>query len=45
MKEILRFLGRSFALFDGGPAVVYPYPALSRSAVVVEAKKHGRGPS
>jgi hypothetical protein len=31
------FLGRGFALFAGGPAVVYQYPALHRSAAMFEA--------
>jgi hypothetical protein len=35
MRNLLMFLGRGFALFAGGPAVIYQYPALSRSAVVV----------
>jgi len=39
------FLGRGFALFVGGPAVIYQYPALSRSAVVVEARKREGGSS
>jgi hypothetical protein len=45
MRDLLMFLGRGFALFAGGPAAIYQYPALSRSAVVVEAQKRGRGPS
>jgi hypothetical protein len=45
MRDLLIFLGRGFALFAGGRAAIYQYPALSRSAVVVEAQKHGRGPS
>lgn len=44
MKDILNFLGRGFALFAGGPALIYPYPPLSRSAVVVDVQKRGRGP-
>jgi hypothetical protein len=43
MKAILMFLGRGFALFAGGPAVIYQYPALSRSAVMVKIRKRGRG--
>jgi hypothetical protein len=31
------FLARGFALFAGGPAVIYRYPALSRSAVIAQA--------
>jgi hypothetical protein len=45
MKAILMVLGRGFALFAGGPAVIYQYPALSRSAVVVKIEKRGRGSS
>jgi hypothetical protein len=45
MKAILMFLGRGFALFAGGPAAIYQYPALSRSAVIVEIQKRGRGSS
>jgi hypothetical protein len=37
MRELLMFLGRGFALFAGGPAVVYQYPALHRSAAMFEA--------
>jgi hypothetical protein len=43
MKAILMFLGRGFALFAGGPAVIYRYPALSRGAAMVEIQKRGRG--
>ena len=35
MRDLLMFLGRGFALFAGGPAVIYQYPALSRSVVIV----------
>ena len=45
MKAILMFLGRGFALFAGGPAVFYQYPALSRGAAMVEIQKRGRGSS
>lgn len=45
MKAILTFLGRGFALFAGGPAVIFQYPALSRSAVMLEIQKRGRGSS
>jgi hypothetical protein len=45
MKDILNFLGRGFALFAGGAGLIYPYPALSRSAVVLDIQKRGRGPS
>ena len=43
MTDLLMFLGRGFALFAGGPAVIYQHPALSRSAAVVEARKRGEG--
>ena len=43
MRELLMFLGRGFALFAGGPAVVYQYPALRRSAAMFEARKRGGG--
>jgi hypothetical protein len=43
MKAILMFLGRGFALFAGGPAVIYRYPALSRSAAIMKIQKRGRG--
>ncbi len=39
------FLARGFALFAGGPAVIYLHRTLSRSAAVVEAQKRGRGPA
>ncbi len=45
MKDLLMFLGRGFAPFAGGPAVIYQHPALSRSAVVVQVRKRGGGPS
>ena len=45
MKELLMLLGRGFALFAGGPAVIYQYPALSRSSVIVQARKRGGGSS
>jgi hypothetical protein len=45
MKAILMFFGRGFALFAGGPAVIYQYPASSRSTVMVEIQKRGRGSS
>jgi hypothetical protein len=45
MIDLLMFLGRGFALFAGGPVVIFRYPALSRSVVVVEARKRGGGPS
>ena len=45
MKDVLRFLGQGFALFAGGPAVIYPYPASSWRAAVAEAQKQGRGSS
>lgn len=45
MRDLLMFLGRGFALLAGGPVVIYQYPALSRSAVVVQARKRGGGPS
>jgi hypothetical protein len=45
MRDLLMFLGRGFALFPGGPAVIFHYPALSRGAVVVEARKCAGGPS
>jgi hypothetical protein len=43
MSDLLMFLGRGFALFAGGPAVIYQHPALSRGAAVVEARKRGGG--
>jgi len=45
MRDLLMFFGRGFALFAGGPAVIYHYPLLRRGAVVVEARKRGGGPS
>ena len=45
MRDLLMFLGRGFALFAGGPTVISQHPALSRGAVVVEARKRGGGPS
>jgi hypothetical protein len=42
MTAILMFLGRGFALFAGGPAVI-EYQALSLSAVTVKIPKRGRG--
>lgn len=45
MKDILLFVGRGFALFAGGPAVLYQHPTMNRSAVVVSAQKRERGPS
>jgi len=45
MRELLMFLGRGFALFAGGPAVVYQYPALRCSAAMLEARKRGGGPT
>ena len=39
------FLGLGFALFAGGPAVIFQHPALSRGAVVVEVRKRAGGPS
>jgi hypothetical protein len=45
MRDLLMFLGRGFALFAGGPAVFCQYSTLSRSAVVVQAQRRGRGPS
>jgi|SRR6516164_3756520 len=45
MRDLLMFLGRGFALFAGGPAVIYQYPAFSSSAAIVEARKRGRGRS
>ena len=38
MRDLLMFLGRGFALFAGGPAVIYQHPALSRSTAAVEAR-------
>jgi hypothetical protein len=38
MRDILMFLGRGFALFAGGPAVVYRYQPPRRSAAVVKRK-------
>jgi hypothetical protein len=43
MKALLMFLGRGFAMFAGGPAVIYQYPALNRGVVMVEIQKRGRG--
>jgi hypothetical protein len=43
MRDLLMFLGRGFALFAGGPAVIFQYPALSRGAV--EGRKRAGGPS
>jgi hypothetical protein len=37
MRDLLMFLGRGFALFAGGPAVLYAYPPLSRNTVTVKA--------
>jgi hypothetical protein len=45
MKNILKFLGHGFALFAGGPAMIFPNPALGRSAMVMQAQKRERGPS
>ncbi len=45
MRELLIFLGRGFALFAGGPAVVYQHRTLNRSAVVVAVQKRGREPA
>jgi hypothetical protein len=45
MKELLMLLGRGFVLFAGGPAVIYRYSALSRSSVIVQARKRGGGSS
>lgn len=45
MRNIVMFLGRGFALFAGAPAVIYQYPTLSRSAVVVPAPRRVRGSS
>jgi hypothetical protein len=45
MRDLLMFLGRGFALFAGGPAVIFQYPALSRNSVAGEARKRGGGPS
>ena len=45
MRDLLMFLGRGFAPFAGGPVVIFQYPALSRSVVVVKARKRGGGPS
>ena len=46
MRDLLTFLGHGFALFDGGgPAVIYQYPALSRSVVIVQARRRGGGSS
>jgi len=45
MRDLLMFLGRGFALFAGGPAVIYQYPAFSSSAAIVEARKRRRGRS
>lgn len=38
MRDILMFLARGFALFAGGPAVVYRYQPPRRSAAVVKRK-------
>ena len=38
MRDILIFLGRGFALFAGGPAVVYRYQPPRRGAAVVKRK-------
>ena len=43
MRDLSMLLGRSFALFAGGSAVIYQYPALSRGAVVVETQKREGG--
>jgi hypothetical protein len=45
MRELLIFLDRAFALFAGGPAVIYQYPALRHSAAAVEARKRAGGPT
>jgi hypothetical protein len=45
MTDILMFLGRGFALFAGGPVVIYRYPTLSRSAAVVAARRRAKGSS
>ncbi len=45
MRELLIFLGRGFALFAGGPDVVYQNRSFNRSAVVVAVQKRGRGPA
>jgi hypothetical protein len=45
MRQIVMFLSRGFALFAGGPAVIYQYPTLSRSAAVVPAPRRVRGSS
>ena len=42
MKDVLRFLGQGFALFAGGPAVIYPYPASSWRAAVGSAEARER---
>jgi hypothetical protein len=34
MRDLLIFLGRGFALFAGGPAVLYADPPLRRTAMV-----------
>lgn len=45
MRELLIFSGRGFALFAGGPAVIYQHPALRHSAAVVEVRKRAGGPT
>ncbi len=43
MSELLIFLGRGFALFAGGPAVIYQLSTAARS--VTEAQKGAKGPA
>jgi hypothetical protein len=42
MTELLMFLCRGFALFAGGPAVVYPYSPLRRAGALVKARVRAR---
>lgn len=43
MRDILIFLGRGFALFAGGPAIIFQYPILSRRVAVAAAWRRVRG--
>jgi len=45
MTDILIFLGRGFAIFAGGPAVVSQYRRLSRSDSLIAAQQRVKGAS
>jgi hypothetical protein len=42
MTELLLFLVRGFALFAGGPAVIYPYSPLRRAGALVKTRARAR---